>query len=109
MQTKMPNDISSKDGLDCFVAPERINKAVKNARKLYLSPIISNGSDVITVHVDGVTLGKINAKCSKIELEIFKILVSGYNQTEAAQQLNISQSNVSRKIIKLKKILYSGK
>lgn len=101
----MSNDPSIKDGFECFVAPQRINRAVKNARKLYFSPIISDKSDVISIGIDGATIEKLSAKCNARDLEIFKLLVSGYNQTEVAQQLNVSQSNVSRKITKFRKIL----
>lgn len=104
----MSNDLSYKNGLKCLISPERMNMAVKNAHRLHLSPMINQKADAISVFIDGATLEKLTAKCYDIELEIFKLLMSGYNQTEIAQQINMSQSNVSRKITKLKKILFQS-
>lgn len=109
MQTNMSNDLSNKNGLEYFVSPHRMNRAVKNAYRLCIFPIISNSSNVISIHIDGATLEKLKARCNPRELEMFKLLISGYNQTEIAQHLNISQSNVSRKITKFKKILSESK
>lgn len=102
MQTKILNELSNKDGLECFIAPQRLNRAVKNAHRLHLLPIIFRNPDVISIHIDGATLEKLGAVCSTMELEMFKLLISGYNQTEVAQQFNISQSSVSRMVTKLK-------
>lgn len=102
MQTKISNELSNKDGLECSIAPHRLNRAVKNAHRLHLLPVISDNSDVISIHIDGAMLEKLGAICSTIELEMFKLLISGYNQTEVAQQLNVSQSSVSRTVTKLK-------
>lgn len=101
----MTNDISNRDGPEYPVSSDRLNRAVKNARKLCVSPVISENSGVTSIHIDSAALNRLSAKCSTKELEMFKLLVSGYNQCEVAQQLGISQSNVSRKITKLKKIL----
>ena len=105
MQIKMSSNLSKKDGFECLVAPQRLKKAVKSARKLFLSPIISDKSDPVSIHIDSVTMEKLNAICDPVEMGIFKLLISGYNQTEIAQRLDMSQSNISRKISKLKKIL----
>lgn len=109
MQTKTSNDLSNKNVLECLVPPKRMNRAVKNAHKLYLLPIIFNKPDANLICIDGSALEKLNEKCSVKELEMFKLLISGYNQTEVARKLNISQSNVSRKIAKLRIILSSSK
>lgn len=109
MQTKMSNGLLNKDGLEYFIAPQRLKRAIKNAHRLHLFPVISDHSDVISIHIDRATLEKLGAICDTIELEIFKLLISGYNQTEVAQQLNISQSNVSRKVTQLKFFLHASK
>lgn len=98
----MKNDQSKTDGFECPVAPQRMKKAVRNAHKLSLSPIIFDNSDPVLIHIDGVTMEKLNARCSAVEIELFKLLLLGYNQTEIALKLDMLQSNVSRKILKLK-------
>lgn len=105
MQFKTPDRPLKNDSFECLVDPQRMKKAVKNARKLFLSPIISEGSDLVSIHIDAAVMTRLNAKCDAVEKEIFKLLLSGYNQTEIAQKLDMSQSNVSRKILKLKKFL----
>lgn len=108
MQTKMSDEFSTKDGSVYFADPEKLNKAVKNAHRLHIFPTISKNNDTISIYIDGEILEKLNGKCSTSEMEMFKLLIAGYNQTEVSEQLNVSQSNVSRKIAKLRRILSSG-
>lgn len=108
MRTKMPNNLSNKNGLECAVSPEKLNMAIKNAHRLRISPMIIQKADAVFVCIDGAALEKLTAECYDIELEIFKLLMSGCNQTEIARQIGMSQSNVSRKITKMKKILFQS-
>lgn len=109
MNTIVLNDLFNEDGFECSIAQQRKNRAVKNAHKLYLFSIFFGDSDITSIRIDRAALDKLKAGCNTRELEMFKLLISGYNQIEVAQKLNISQSTVSRKVTKFKKILSERK
>lgn len=65
---------------------------------LTIIPGFFDNIDHVLIHIDGVIMDKLNTKCDPVEMELFNLLLSGYNQTEIAQKLDMSQSNISGKI-----------
>ncbi len=101
----MPNDLFGENILEYSVDPQRKNRAVKNANRLCLFPIVSDDPNVNLIRINSVIFDRLNAQCNPRERKMIELLIFGYNQTEIAEKLNVSQSMISRKIIKFKKIL----
>ena len=76
-----------------------------------LDEFIENGNDAVgETNVEFTTdmrllIKKLIAESSEQEREIIFLLSQGYNQSEIAKRLGISQSTISRKISKFKKFL----
>ncbi len=76
-----------------------------------LDEFVENGNDAVDeTNVEFTTdmrllIKKLIAESSEQEREIIFLLSQGYNQSEIAKRLGISQSTISRKISKFKKIL----
>lgn len=106
---RMPKDLFNEGSPNSSEALRRRNRAIKNANRLCLFPIVSDAPNGFSVRVNSAMLDRLTSQCKPIEREILDLLISGYNQTEIAQKLNVSQSMVSRKITKFKKILAVSK
>ena len=109
VKTVISNDLFDEDSLEYSVDPQRKSRAVRNANRLCLFPTVSDDPNVNLIRINSVILNKLNAGCNTRERKMIELLISGYNQTEAAQKLNVSQSMISRKIAKFKKFLSEGK
>ena len=68
-------------------------------------PQISDKTNIETTADIHILIEKLRDSANEQERAIIKLLSEGYNQSEIAQKLGVSQSTVSRKISKLKQFL----
>jgi len=72
------------------------------------SPQVSDKTNVEAAADIHILVENLLESSSEQEREIISLLSEGYNQSEIAKRLGISQSTVSRKVSKFKKILSAG-
>ena len=68
-------------------------------------PQIADKTNIETMADIHILIEKLRDSANEQESAIIKLLSEGYNQSEIAQKLGVSQSTVSRKISKFKQFL----